>query len=525
MISLIKPWNEQYTDYLRDESRTIGKADSISFPVSEAEIISILADLYQNATPLTLQGARTGLAAAAVPFQGHVMNLSRMNKVIGCRKDETGRIYFTAQPGVVLSEFKKMIDKKQFATQGWDEASLQAYTTFTKAPRQFFAPDPTEDSATIGGMTACNASGARTFLYGPIRNHISAIRMVLADGRIVALRRGEVFAQGRQLSLPLQNNDSLELNLPTYRMPQTKSASGYYIEDNMDAIDLLIGSDGTLGVITAIELVLMEHPKVIWGVSCFFDHEDVAVQFTMQLRSQVQHLAAMEAFDADALELLRQQKRQSSAFARLPDVPESYHYCIYTELHCDDMAEALLQLQQIGAVLQQCGGSKEHTWVARTEADLTQLLFFRHAVPESANMLIDRRKQNYPMITKLGTDMSVPDEKLAEVVALYRRGLRENQLQSAVWGHIGNNHLHVNILPRNEEDFQKGKALYQDWAAAVSQMGGAVAAEHGVGKLKTKMLLTMYGAKHIAEMADVKNVFDPKHLLGNGNLFVTEGGN
>ncbi|MCE5196288.1 MAG: FAD-binding oxidoreductase [Negativicutes bacterium] len=524
MNNLIKPLNEQYAEYLRDESRTVGQADSISFPVSEAEILSILAYLYQSATPLTIQGARTGLAAAAVPLRGHVMNLSRMNRVIGCRRDESGRFYFTVQPGLVLSEFKKMIKKKQFASSGWDTAALQAYEDFGKAPRQFFAPDPTEASATIGGMTACNASGARTFLYGPIRHHISALRMLLSDGRMIALRRGEVFARGRRLSLPLTNQETLELNLPTYRMPQTKSASGYYIEDNMDAIDLLIGSDGTLGVITAIELALMEHPRLIWGVSCFFADEDQAVQFTMRLRSQVQHLAALEAFDADALELLRQQKRLSSAFARLPEVPESYRYCIYTELHCQDAAEALAQLRQIGAVLQQSGGNKADTWVARTEADLTQLQFFRHAVPESANLLIDRRKQNYPMITKLGTDMSVPDDQLAQVVALYRRGLRENQLQSAIWGHIGNNHLHVNILPRNEADFWKGKALYQQWAAQICQMGGAVAAEHGVGKLKTKMLLTMYGAEHIAEMAALKKVFDPRNLLGNGNLFEADGG-
>ena len=123
--------------------------------------------------------------------------------------------------------------------------------------------------------------------------------------------------------------------------------------------------------------------------------------------------------------------------------------------------------------------------------------------------------------------MSVPDERLHEVMDLYRTTLAEAGLDSAAWGHIGNNHLHVNVLPRNAQDYAAGKELFVRWARAVTDMGGAVSAEHGVGKLKRDFLTVMYGPEHIAQMAALKRQLDPYCQLGRGNLFdpnVCEGG-
>lgn len=133
-------------------------------------------------------------------------------------------------------------------------------------------------------------------------------------------------------------------------------------------------------------------------------------------------------------------------------------------------------------------------------------------------MLIDQRKQSCPVITKLGTDMSVPDACLEQIMEFYRRELREEGLESAVWGHIGDNHLHVNILPRDAEEYAAGKALYQRWAKEACAMGGAVSAEHGVGKIKANLLTIMYGAEHIRQMRALKSALDPNGLLGNGNM-------
>lgn len=151
------------------------------------------------------------------------------------------------------------------------------------------------------------------------------------------------------------------------------------------------------------------------------------------------------------------------------------------------------ELYHLGWVLELAGGRDDATWVARTEVDRECQRFFRHAVPESVNMLIDERRRTDPTITKLGSDMSVPNARLADVVALYRRTLADSGLESAAWGHIGNNHLHVNILPRDAQDYRVGGELFAQWAAEVTAMGGAVSAEHGVGKIKAGFLETMYG--------------------------------
>lgn len=142
-------------------------------------------------------------------------------------------------------------------------------------------------------------------------------------------------------------------------------------------------------------------------------------------------------------------------------------------------------------------------------------------------MLIDERRRTDARITKLGSDMSVPDDRLRDVIELYRTGLAEAGLESAAWGHIGNNHLHVNVLPRSMADYEAGKELFGAWAAQVSAMGGAVSAEHGVGKLKRGFLVAMYGEDHVREMARVKFALDPFCQLGRGNLFdphLCEGG-
>ena len=169
--------------------------------------------------------------------------------------------------------------------------------------------------------------------------------------------------------------------------------------------------------------------------------------------------------------------------------------------------------------MESSGGNPNFTWVAKTQSDRDKLQFFRHAVPESVNMLIDRRKKEDPVITKLGSDMSVPNEHLKDVMSVYAETLKDSGLEYASWGNIGDNHIHVNILPRNGEDYKKGKALFEKWAAIVTEMGGAVSAEHGVGKLKAPFLTIMYGENHIDEMADLKLSLDPKGLFGRGNMF------
>lgn len=514
----IQPWSVEFDDFLHDESRNRGHAETISFPRTEEDVRAVVRELHAGAVPITVQGARTGLAAGAVPQGGHVLNLSRMNRCLGLRQDERGRFFVRVQPGLVLSELRKYLAAKAIPADGWDAASLASLAALAEAPEQMFPTDPTETSATLGGMAACNASGARSYRYGAMREHVTALRLVLADGDVLALRRGACCAHGRRLSLTTEGGRRIDVELPAYRMPHAKNASGYFVADDMDAVDLIVGSDGTLGIVSELELALLPAPDVTWGVSCFFSEESQAVAATFAARERMRHVAALEYFDPAALDVLRRARATGSAFAALPELPESFGCCLFVELQAASGEEAMEDVERLGKLVEEAGGDAGASWVARTAVDRETLRFFRHAVPESVNMLIDERRRTEPAITKLGSDMSVPDEHLADVMALYRSTLAEAGLEAAVWGHIGNNHLHVNILPRTHEEFTRGKELFCRWAREVTAMGGAVSAEHGVGKIKRDFLKIMYGEDAIAQMVCLKLAFDPAAQLGRGNL-------
>lgn len=523
MEEIIRPVTAEHQEYLRDESHTEGHAEYIAFPRSEEEVAAVLRQAWERDLPVTLQGGRTGISAGCVPHGGLIVSLTRMNRATGCRALPDGRFSVLVQPGVVLSELGKWIESRKFDTRGWDEESRKSYAAFCRAGEFFFSPDPTERSACVGGMAACNASGARSYLYGPTRPHILSLRAVLMDGRIVALHRGEQFARGLDFSLRCEDGSVVTGRLPTYTMPATKNTSGYYCMPDMDLMDLFIGSDGTLAAITQLELALLPSPAYQWCVNCYFLSEDQAMAFVRSVRDQEEKVAAIEYFDGDALDILRNQRSNHPAFSALPPVPDGAAAAVCVELHDSDRENIQRRLFDLGDRLKAAGGREEDTQVARTATDVAALKFFRHAVPESVNMLIAQRRKIDPVITKLGTDMAVPDERLEDVVALYRQGLAETGLQSAVWGHVGNNHLHVNILPRSGDDYRRGKELYADWARAVTAMSGSVSSEHAVGKSKVDFLEIMYGREHIEEMRALKKAFDPKVLLGQDNLFAKEG--
>jgi D-lactate dehydrogenase (cytochrome) len=412
-------------------------------------------------------------------------------------------VFLRVQPGVLLANLRRYV-------QG-----LRA-----QYGPLFFPPDPTETTASIGGMTACNASGARTYAYGAMRRHVEGLRVILADGRSISLRRGQQKADGRRLHLTCDDGSAIDAALPSYRMPAVKNASGYYIEDDMDAVDLFTGSDGTLGVVTEVLLRLTPLPAEIWETGCLFRSEKDALDFTDALRRGCGRLASIEYFDAGALQVLRDRKARDLSLCGIADVPADTKALIFAEIHAPSKDEAFDELGRLSACLKDCGGDPDRTWFGWNPAGIARFKEFRHAVPESVNLLIDERRKIEPAVTKLGTDMSVEDKDLYNVFALYREGLAQTGLQSAVWGHIGNNHVHVNILPRNMEDYRRGKELYADWAEAVTRMGGAVSAEHGVGKLKASFLETMYGPQAIDEMRALKRAFDPHFMLDPGNLFV-----
>jgi D-lactate dehydrogenase (cytochrome) len=369
-------------------------------------------------------------------------------------------------------------------------------------------------------MASCNASGALSYSYGSTRNWIERIRVVLADGDILSLRRGIDRANGRAFSLMTEGGRRIGGHLPSYAMPKVKSASGYYLVDDMDMLDLFIGMEGTLGVITEIELKLIPSPGGVVALVVFLPDEDAALEFVRALRLSISaRPAAIEFFNYDALSLLRDARDRHSAFSTIPVLKSDLHTAIYTEFHSDnpdDLDDAVAEVMEAMISL---GASDEDAWCATSDRELDALKGFRHATPEAVNLLIDERKRIVPGLTKLGTDMSVPDSQLNALMAMYRAGLEESGLESVIFGHIGDNHVHVNILPTSAEGYDRGMELYLSWAKWVVEVGGAVSAEHGIGKAKRSFLRLMYGEDAIAEMQALKRLFDPHGMLNPGNLF------
>jgi D-lactate dehydrogenase (cytochrome) len=315
-------------------------------------------------------------------------------------------------------------------------------------------------------------------------------------------------------------------------MPATKNTAGLYAEADMELIDLVIGSEGTLGIITEIEVILIPLPPVIIGVMVFFPVLAEAVEFVKRIRSydgdptgaEAARVAAIEIFDGNSLELLSKQKQSNPAFAEIPEVPGTKAAAVYVEYHGQSKDAVEEQVFNLAEMLTDCGGDEDATWLAEQPKDLQRLKDFRHALPESLNLVIDQRRKSVPGLVKLSTDMSVPDTVLDQVVDLYLRGLQGSNLEYVLFGHIGSNHIHTNILPRSIEEYQQGRRLYRSWAEEIVGMGGSVSAEHGIGKLKTELLRLMFGEEGVEEMRRVIAVFDPEFRLNRGNVVDTQGG-
>lgn len=490
----IKNLTEEYVDYLRDESRSTGFADDICFAASEADIVEVLKKCFDAKIPVTVQGGRTGVAAGAVPYGGFVLNLTKMKKILSERRDGE-KLFITLEPGILLTELRKEIE--------------------IKYPGYFFAPDPTETSAALGGMVSCNASGACSFMYGSTRDHVMGLKMVLMDGRTLSIKRGKHFANGYDAKYILDDSSEINVTVPHYEMPKTKKhVAGFYAKKDMDLIDLLIGCDGTLGVISEIEIELQKKPAFINTLLLFFDKQQDALEFVDDFRYKVPFLAAVEFFNHDVLDLITDRH-----FENFIQVPQGVTTAIYTEIQAPSEDEGFDSLGMIDEFFAKHGGREENIIVASAPSDIAKIKEFRHAAPESSNMQVDIYRKTYPELTKMGGDMSVPDDKMFEAMKMFEDTMAEGGFKSAIWAHIGNSHIHANIISRNSEEYKRAHELFKVWAANIVKMGGSVSAEHGVGKMKVDYVEIMFSQEDIDEMRKVKLAFDPEYLLSQGNVF------
>ncbi|MBN1901063.1 FAD-binding oxidoreductase [Candidatus Sumerlaeota bacterium] len=527
--NILLPFNQIYEEYLSDESRLSGMADYICFPCSEREILHVLRHASKNAIPVTISGGKTGITGGCVPANGIVMSFSRMNRFLGLGFDEkSGEWRLRLEPGVLLKDIHEALYHKDFPDmKESDSLEQKSLMTFHNSDIQlFYPPDPTEQTAQIGGTVACNASGARTFGFGSTREYVRKIRVALASGEIIEIPRGKYFADERGVIRFDAGTREILIPIPSYPRPLAKNTAGYYSKPGMDLIDLFIGSEGTLGIMTEIELRLIPTPPFILGAVIFLPSPEDAVLFVRLIRGELDLESpenvkphALEYIGPFALDLLRERRKTEGASSSLPPLPDSAGAVVYYERLYDNEKETDEICLALENILSRVHSSLDSTWAEFDSEGIAKIRAFRHAVPETVNSLIGRIKSENPGITKLGTDFAVPDRFLGAMLDCYREKLREANLRYIIFGHIGNNHLHVNIIPKNESEYEMGKRLYEELAKKAIEFGGTVAAEHGIGKLKKNLLKLMIREKGIEEMRRIKRILDPQNLLNRGNLF------
>jgi len=445
--------------YLEDASGYQGRADRVVIPGSEAEVVEAMRAAAAGGIPVTVAGAGTGITGARVPEGGWVLSLERLKGL------EVGQGAAKVEPGVLLSDLHAAA-----ARSG-----------------QFYPPDPTETAASLGGTIATNASGSRSFRFGSTRRWVEALRVVFADGGVREFRRGQ----------------AIDFDVPAIPLPATtKNTAGYPLAPGMDWVDLLVGSEGTLGVVTAAEVKLLPAPKALLGGVVFFAADDRALDAVEAWRAAQPRM--LEYFNGSALDVMR---------PRFPEIPARGRAAVLfeQELESDDdpaVDEWLERLEAAGALV-------DESWFALSAADRERFRRFRHGLPELVNDTVRRRG-----FLKMASDYAVPLERNREMMAYYVAQL-EAKYRGAyvIFGHIGDAHVHVNILPETAAQAKAAPELMLDFARQAVSLGGTVSAEHGLGKRKAHLLALQYAPEHLQAMQAVKRRLDPQWLLGRGTLW------
>ncbi|MEO8043146.1 MAG: FAD-linked oxidase C-terminal domain-containing protein, partial [Acidobacteriota bacterium] len=212
----------------------------------------------------------------------------------------------------------------------------------------------------------------------------------------------------------------------------------------------------------------------------------------------------LEYFDDRALKFISE---------RFPETPGGMAGAIFFEQETTAENEDKL-FEQWNLLLERHNADLDRSWFTTSDQDREKMREFRHALPVAVNEFIAKHKQR-----KVGTDMAVPDEKFPGFLKFYKDTLDASSIDYVIFGHIGDCHLHANLLPKNEVEAEQSRHIYGRCVAQAVMLGGCVSAEHGIGKLKAKYLNVMMGERYLNEMAELKRAFDPNGILGKGNMF------
>jgi len=496
---------------LCDESRfSLGVPAAVYYPENTDDVRAVMRIAQASQTPLTIMGGRTGITAGCVPDEGCLaIAFTSMQRILRVDLRPGMPPVLVCQPGVTLES----IDRFLLDPLSWPYGVAGAHQL--KPGAWFYPPDPTETSAQLGGTVATNASGARSFRFGATRRHIHSLGIALAGGDTLSIERGRVFFKDG--ACRFSSDQGTAFNLPAMRFTPIglKNAAGFFHAAGMDLIDLFIGSEGTLGIFTEIGIKLTPRRPCIAGLS-FFDSRAAAFAFAdfLRLRSDI---AAIEFFDDTALRLI--EEGSDGISLKIPTLPSGARSAVYWE-SCENSGKRFDdELDAWEETLASCGSSFDMTWSGFDEAERRRLKSFRHAVPELVNKKIALYQRTAPSIRKVSTDAAVPPQAFQAFFDTTLSRIEKTGVDCVIFGHLGDYHLHFNMLPRDDAQMKQALEMYSRIMDDAVASGGTVSAEHGIGKLKIPYFERMYGAGAVAQMRAIKKSLDPQWLLNRGTLF------
>ncbi|MFA6142373.1 MAG: FAD-binding oxidoreductase [Candidatus Omnitrophota bacterium] len=476
---LIKKDKDVLIGYLEDSSNLHGGyAEELVLPSNAEELSEFVKEANSRKIPITVSAGGTNTTGSRIPFGGTIVSTEKFNKILDISENEK---IARVQSGVIVEDLKKACEKKGL----------------------FYTSHPTEKTAFVGGTVATNASGPRSLKYGPTRKCVKRLKMIMPTGEVFEIRRGEIFLNKSNLMLSLPGGRVIDVLLPAYRTPDVKSSAGYYMKPGMDLIDLFIGQEGTLSIIFEADIVLVKKPKMILSSFVFFNEEPDAWLFSRGAKS-IKDILSIEYFDSNALHLLRNKNA---------NIPADKNAAIFFEQETDGKNDDAV-MDNWARLIKSCGSTLDDSWVAMNEKEAEHFTELRHMVPESVNDIV--RRDGFK---KMSADIAVPDGKFLEMMNYYAEAFRNKRFEHVLFGHIGESHVHVNILPKSEQENVEARKTVLAFIRKGLSLGGTVSAEHGIGKIKHRYLEEMYGLSGVAEMARVKKAFDPNCILGLDNIF------
>ncbi len=511
-----------FEDYLRDESRFTGHASAVVRARNVQDVVAVVRLANRSSVPITVVSGKTSVTGGPVPLGGAVLDVRGLDAIDSDDPSQVG-------PGVILKEYKQWVEARGL----------------------YYPVDPTsEESCTLGGNVASNASGASSYLYGPTRSYIQGMTVVLPTGSILSIERGDVVSKNGVFPVPgtlLSPHQKDDLMIPVPEIGVSpwhvcKNSAGLFSENPMDLVDLFIGSEGILGVVVSLKTKLLPRRNPRFSLIFYLPDLDTTVEMVQLLDrfKRYFHEGNADVHDDIDQSLTRltgcyQEQWEDRFSAVVPTCVEwlgssvapflsterarklnnSYGaLCVEQEYPQDsDPTDIAAQwsdlLQEVDGQTASRSGTIS-TEVAIDENQRRAIKEERRHVPEKLNASIK------PGMVKIATDFAVPMNHLKDLLSMYDTELPSNK--SYVFGHIGNAHVHANIVPDNDDEASAFREIYLKLAQEVCRLGGSVAGEHGIGKLKHEALKMMIGNKGIEEIRKVKRILDPKGLLNIQNM-------